>query len=343
MYGRQGENARSALIDRSPHQGSRPTGARQVGAPHLVTHEGAARPRLTVVYGGGLQFGIAYGLGVADALMSIGIPLPHVSALGVSAGAWVAACVATGTTIEVLCAIPQVRVPNPRPGVLRKIARTVFGNLRDARVSVAAVQLPALTRQVLSGASFPLADLIAASSSVPGLFAPSPVGGKWYVDGMARRGCGADRAPAADNLLVVSPLAGPMFGPVGRLMEILLMRELDRWSKATGGRAHLIRPSSEITALMRHPLDLLDQRLAAREVYPRAYEQTLRHLATRPELSAAWQVDCSGARDCPNSVELGGGPVGIRLRSRRDCCSTQVPSPATCRSSEARRRSGAVR
>lgn len=284
---RQGQNTAAALV---PAALSAPIGAndRPRTGRHLVAvPTAAARPELAVVYGGGLQFGIAYGLGVADALLSVGAPLRGVQALGISAGAWVAACMATGATIDVLGEIPQVRVPNPRPGLLRGITRSVFGTARDARVRVAAVQLPTLSRRILPGARFPLADLVAASSSVPGVFAPSPVDGKWYVDGMARRGLGADQAPAADHLLVIAPLAGPMFGPAGRLMEALQFRELDRWTQTTGGRAHLIRPSREIAGLMRHPLDLLNQKRAAREVYPRAYEQTLRLLSTQSDLLAA--------------------------------------------------------
>ena len=271
--------------------------AADVAGRHLAAvPEEPTRPPLTVVYGGGLQFGIAYGLGVADALLEVGVPLRHVDALGVSAGSWVAACLATGVTLEVLGEIPQVRVPDPRPGALRRIARAVFGSAMDARVRVAAVQLPTLRRRILSGARFPLADLVAASSSVPGVFAPSPVGRGLYIDGMARRGMGADQAPAAHHLLVVAPLAGPMFGPGGRLLELLQVQELRRWARSTGGSVHLIRPNRAIARLVRHPLDLLDQRRASREVYPMAFEQTIQLLGARPALAGLAAADWPGKR-----------------------------------------------
>jgi NTE family protein len=244
-------------------------------------------PPLTVVYSGGGVLGIAYGLGVADALAAGGVPLRDVDALGTSAGAWVASCMATGASHEVLRELLPLRVPNPRPGWLRGVARRVFGAMHDERVRVSAVQLPSMRRQILSGGRFPLADLAAASASVPGLFSPSPVGRSLYWDGVMRSPTSADLAPPARNLLVVvtAPLTGPVLGPVGLASDALLAWETHRWAKATGGSVHVVRPDKKISRLVRHPLDLIDTRLAC-EVYPMAYEQASRLLETRPALAS---------------------------------------------------------
>ncbi|WP_322768906.1 patatin-like phospholipase family protein [Frankia sp. Cr1] len=241
-------------------------------------------PPLTVVYSGGGPFGIAYGLGIAHALIAAGVPLQEVDALGTSSGAWVASCVATGVGREVLCEVPPVRVPNPIPGWIRRTARSVFGEAHDERVRIAAVGVPTLRRQILSGGRFPLADLVAASSSLPGLFPPSPVGHGLYVDGAVRSQASVDQAPAARNLLVIAPVAGPVLGAGGRIIEQLLTREMRRWTKATGGTVHLIRPDSAISRLVRHPLDLFDQR-RAHDVYPMAFAQAAQLLQTRPALA----------------------------------------------------------
>jgi predicted acylesterase/phospholipase RssA len=240
--------------------------------------------RLAAAYGGGGPFGIAYGLGVADALLDAGVPLRETESIGTSAGSWVASCLVTGTEFETLCAVPEVRVPNPTPGLLRGIATELFGDARSPLVTATAVRVPTGRRVLLSGADHPLAAIVAASSAVPWLFAPVRLGGRLFADGGVRSMVHADHALAADHLLVVAPIAGPMFGPGGRAMELMLRNELGRWQRSTGGKAHLIRPDREIASLARHPLDLFDKQRAA-AVYPLAYAQATRLLATRDGLS----------------------------------------------------------
>ena len=249
--------------------------------PFLRVHP--ERAPVTAVYGGGGPFGIAYGLGVAHALQDAGVPLQDCQAIGTSAGSWVASCLVTGVGYDELRAQAPVRVPNLRPGWLHGVARELFGQARDARVRASAVRLPTLRRELLDGAELPLSHLVAASSSVPGLFAPARVAGRLYVDGGVRSMASADLAPAADHLLVVAPIAGPMFGPGGRTMELLLGEEMRRWERRTGGRAHLIRPDTAIAALASTPLQLFD-RARALDVYPMAYAQGARLMATRPNL-----------------------------------------------------------
>ncbi len=227
------------------------------------------------------SFGIAYGLGVADGLRDAGVPLDSCEAIGTSAGAWVASLLASGIGFDVLSAQAPVRVPNVRPGWLRGVARELLGDRRDHRVRACALRLPTLRRELLLGADHPLADLVAASSSVPALFAPARVGGRVYVDGGVRSLASAQLAPAADHLLVVAPVAGPVLGPGGRLLELRLSEETRRWERRTGGRAHVIRPNAAIAALVNSPLNLFDKARAL-DVYPMAYVQALQLVASRP-------------------------------------------------------------
>ena len=93
----------------------------------------------------------------------------------------------------------------------------------------------------------------------------------------------ADQAPQAQHLLVVAPIAGPMFGRAGRVMESLLNRELRRWQRVSGGVVHLIRPNRLIAGLAKTPIDLFNNELA-KEAYPLAREQVGRLLETREAL-----------------------------------------------------------
>ena len=241
-------------------------------------------PGIAAVYGGGGPFGIAYGMGVADALLDAGVSLRTAPALGTSAGSWVAASLVTGTTFERLCALPALRVPHLAPGLLRGLATEAFGDARSPLVRAAAVRVPTGGRVLLRGDAHPLAAIVAASSAVPWLFAPVRIGRGVYADGGVRSMLHADHAVAADHLIVVAPVAGPMFGPGGRAMEMKLGAEIRRWERATGGQAHVFRPNRRIAALARHPLDLFDKERAA-AAYPLAYAQAAAAISRLPAAS----------------------------------------------------------
>ncbi|HVS66912.1 MAG TPA: patatin-like phospholipase family protein [Mycobacteriales bacterium] len=247
--------------------------------------ERPADTRLAAAFGGGGVFGTAYGLGVAHALIRAGVPLATAPTIGTSAGAWVAACLATDTDLDDLCTAPPLRVPDPTPQLLLDIASRLFGDAMVPHITATAVVLPTMRRVVLSGADYRVADLVAASSSVPGLFRPTMIGTRSYVDGGVRSLVSADLAPSAENLVVIAPIAGPMFGPAGRFMERLLRSELRRWEERTGGVAHLIRPNREIARLAHNPLQLFD-RDRARAAYTLAGEQMAKLLVERSELAA---------------------------------------------------------
>jgi predicted acylesterase/phospholipase RssA len=241
-------------------------------------------PFVTAAFGGGGPFGIAYAFGVVDELIEAGLSLEGSQLLGTSAGSWVASCLAAGTPFETLCALPPVRVPNLRPGRLQSIAEEVLGDARSPLVRASVVRLSTGRRVLLSGADFRLADLVAASSAVPTLFAPTRLLGRRYIDGGVRSFVSADQAPAAQHLLVVAPIAGPMFGRAGRVMEALLNREIGRWQAANRGVVHVIRPNTAIAGMARTPLDLFDTELA-RSIYPLARQQTRRLLDSRAALA----------------------------------------------------------
>lgn len=242
-------------------------------------------PYVTAAFGGGGPLGIAYAFGIVDELIDAGLSLEGSHLLGTSAGAWVASCLATATPFETLCALPPIRVPNLRPGYLQTLAEAVLDDGRSTLVRASAVRLSTGRRVLLSGVDHRLSDLVAASSAVPTLFPPTHLLGRRYVDGGVRSLVSADQAPAARHLLVVAPIAGPMFGRAGRVMELLLNREIGRWEHAYGGVVHLIRPNKAIAGLARSPLDLFDSDLA-RAVYPLARQQARQLLDSRDALAA---------------------------------------------------------
>ena len=231
---------------------------------------------LAVSYGGGGLFGIAYLLGVGEALVDGGVALRSAPSIGTSAGSWAAAALGLGVrwndAIDLLGAdIP--RRPDPRSGRLRAVATEIFGERRVPTMRAVVCSLPLLRRVVLPGADNPVADLVAASSAVPGLLAPHRVGGHRYVDGGVRSMVSADLADPAAQLLVIAPIAGPMFGPAGRVTEGVLKREMRAWRDHNpGGKLWLIRPNHAIAGLARRPDQLFDVDLA-KACYHLAFEQ----------------------------------------------------------------------
>lgn len=244
-----------------------PPGPALVAGPHP----------LAMVYGGGGVFGIAYDIGVAHGLASTGIPVATAPALGTSAGSWAATAIALGVPFEALAAEEPVRVPNARRGVLAARARTVFGEASHPLVSVSAVRLRNRRRHILDGGRYPLADLIAASSAVPGLLPPHRIDGRLYVDGGMWSATSVDAAAHARNVIVVAPLAGAAVGPIGLGAGLLLQRELRTWrTRHPDHRVTLIRPNRAIASLVgKGPLALFDEE-PAEAVYRLALEQGAR-------------------------------------------------------------------
>ena len=254
------------------HQHSGPGSVDLDGCPEVVSR----RHSLAMVYGGGGVFGIAYTAGVATGLVEAGIPVASAPSLGTSAGSWTAAALALGLTYDDFAGTRVPTVPNLRPGLLAQIARELFGDATHHLVSVSAVCLRTGRRHILDGGVFPLADLVAASSAVPGLLPPHRIEGRLYVDGGMWSATSVDAASEADRVIVVAPLAGHVLGPMGRTAGLLLAAELNRWrARHRDSEVIMIRPNRAIARLAgANPLGLFDPR-RARQVYPLAYAQGL--------------------------------------------------------------------
>jgi predicted acylesterase/phospholipase RssA len=255
------------------HEHSEPGNVAFDGRPALV----AAHHRLAMVYGGGGVFGIAYTAGVAAGLVDAGIPVCTAPALGTSAGSWTAAAIALGLTFDDFQAVDSPSVPTRRSGVLADIGRELFGEATHPLVAVSAVHVRSRRRHILDGGRYPLADLVAASSAVPGLLPPHRVDGRLYVDGGMWSATSVDAAAEADQVIVVAPLAGVVMGALGRTAGLLLARELHRWRvRHPESVISLIRPDRAMARVAGiHPLALFDD-VRARAVYPMAYQQGVR-------------------------------------------------------------------
>jgi NTE family protein len=241
------------------------------GVPSIVE-----RPhRLSMVYGGGGVFGISYGAGVAQGLARSGIPVASAPSLGTSAGAWVASAVMLGLTYDDFAGMQSPPLPTRQP-VLYEAALSLFGDSRHHLVAASAIHLRSRRRHILDGARYPLADLAAASSAVPGLFPPHRIEGRPFIDGGMWSATSIDAAVDAQQVIVVAPIAGRVMGPIGRTAGFLLARELQTWrNRHPGATIVVIRPNSAIARLAgRHPLALFDT-ARARQVYPLAVAQGL--------------------------------------------------------------------
>lgn len=151
---------------------------------------------------------------------------------------------------------------------------SLFGDSMHHLVAASAIHLRSRRRHILDGARYPLADLAAASSAVPGLFPPHHIEGRPYIDGGMWSATSIDAPVDAQQVIVVAPIAGRVLGPIGRTAGFLLARELQAWrNRHPGATIVVIRPNSAIARLAgRHPLALFDTD-RARQVYPLAVAQ----------------------------------------------------------------------
>lgn len=261
---------------------SLPGGSRPVGA--------SDRPALSMVYGGGGAVGIAWHIAVIDALAVAGFNVRDAPCIGTSAGSWACGAARLGIGFEEFAAFGELALPDRRPGVLEDLARQVFGSARISDAWISVVALPTMRRQLLDSRQHDLADLIAASSAVPGVFAPHAVGATHYVDGGVRSMASADAAPGADILIASLPLAGPLFGPVGRALERTGRRALSRWRDRHNGTTIVLRPGRTFAAAVgRSPGSMMDVELA-KTVYPIAYDTVSRRIERRLTEIAALEL-----------------------------------------------------
>jgi hypothetical protein len=212
---------------------------------------------------------------VAHALRHAGVAVTSTPSLGTSGGSWAAAAAFAGLAHEQLRAVTgTVSLPDYRRGRLHAAGRELFGDRREPLLSTAAVRLRDGRRTVLSGADHTIADILAASSSVPWMTIPHQVGSYRYVDGGARSWISADLAPSAERLIVIAPGVDPALGRLGVALRAHLGVEIRRWRRRCRGRVYVIRADEDLGRRVTRWRHLFDHALA-REAYDRAYASTL--------------------------------------------------------------------
>jgi len=245
------------------------------------TTEPTFERELSLVFGGGGAFGIAWHLAVLAALRDAGFPVKGAPAVGTSAGAWACAALRLDVGVEAFESVGDLAVPDLRRGVLEGVAREIFGDVSVADAKISAVSLPLLRRRMYHAHEHSVADLVAASSAVPGLFAPHYIGGVAHIDGGVRSVDSSDHASSGRLLVASMPLGGPLMGPVGRAIEASTRFGLGQWRRRHGGETFLLRPGRRLaTFIGMRPTKLFDVSLA-HEVYPIAYEQVSDYIAAR--------------------------------------------------------------
>ncbi len=241
----------------------------------LITENRSDLP--SIVFGGGGAFGIGYESGIVDTLRDRGIDLHGAHMLGTSAGSWVAGFVAADKGFDDVADMPQIKVPNYKPGYLRGYSREIFGDARDEHVNAVVFKLPgphsrSAHPRILNGADYDLADLAWASSSVPGVFYPAEIDGEYYIDGGVRSIASGDLAPRSRKLLAIAAFGAASMPPAGSMIEFKMKHELRKWRNKNNGEVIYIRPNHEISSLIRNPLDVFDFELA-KDAYWMAREQ----------------------------------------------------------------------
>lgn len=249
-----------------------------------------------IVLGGGGTFGMGVEAGYLDEFKEHGADLTNAQMIGTSAGSWVSGFVARRKTFEeVTQKVKKVKVPNKTPNYLRDIAREIFEDERASNVSAMAVRWPSKRGQLprmemLNGGDYDLADIIAASSSVPGLFPKHEIDGNLYYDGGMRSMASVNLAPKSHKLLAIAALGGNLGenirfnvgsryvspGPLGRVAGFALEKwfefEMGQWQRKHGGQVVFIRPNKEINALVGRWQDCFSV-----EVGKRAYKLARNH------------------------------------------------------------------
>lgn len=238
-------------------------------------------PTISVVYGGGGAMGIAWHVAVIDALRSLGLPVDAAPSIGTSAGSWACGAARLGLSFDEFAGFGDLDLPDRSPGLLRGLAAQIYGEARLDNVRISVTALPTMRHHLLDASRFPLPDLIAASSAVPGVFSPHEIAGRRYVDGGVRAMASAGSAAGADLLIVSLPIAGAVFGPVGRAFEQAARRAMARWRERHGGTTIVLRPGAVFASRIGvRPGNVMDVELA-KSLYPVAYDTVVRRLETR--------------------------------------------------------------
>jgi predicted acylesterase/phospholipase RssA len=219
-----------------------------VGYGRVVRHP------IVVTLGGGGAFALGYHLGLAVGLRDGGVDISTSPLMGTSGGSHAAAAIATGMTIDEISPIWKEHVDKARLlwGRAAPVAEALYGGRvvpEGSSAAGVAVRLLGWKRVVLWNAEVPLADLVAASSSIMPFTRPHKVGKRRYVDGGHRSGTSADLAPEADVQLLFAPFSLKSQGFLGRSGARRLRKETPKWEQRTSGHIIAVLPTNEMGAL----------------------------------------------------------------------------------------------
>lgn len=262
----------------------------------------------SIVLGGGGAFGIGYESGILDEFRERGAEFQDAQVLGTSAGAWVGGFIGMAKNYDdVTSKVKTIKAPNRKPGYLQELTREVFGDDRAANVSAVALQLPKKgarkPRAVkLNGGDYDLADIVAASSAVPGIFHSVQIGEHRYWDGGVRSIVSADLAPRSHTVLAIAAMTQHFMPPVGPVLELQLQRELKKWGENNGGKVVYIRPNRAIGELIHSVKDCFSIEIGKR-AYEMARHQAADLLDNRESIANVFESMCPQNQDPRGSSE----------------------------------------
>lgn len=236
------------------------------------TSRSAGNTPFAMALGGGGAYGIAFHLGVTHALLEAGIPVDRGPMVGISAGSYAGAALATGTDLEAIMEAWRwyARTREGRRARTHEITSRLFGDARDARVNGVCTAGLSPVPVLVRGSQHPLADVVAAASSPLGLAHGHRVGGRVLYDAGYYWNTGANHAPAANLLLVLAPMAAGLRRGLGAVFEARLRAEVSWWRLAHPGQAVVVRPDADV--LEAGGRDMLDVGCAT-ATYQAAYAQ----------------------------------------------------------------------
>jgi hypothetical protein len=222
--------------------------------------------------GGGGAYGIAFHLGIARALLDAGIPVDGGPMIGISAGSYAGAALATGIDLPAIADAWRHYARTRGRGRARTydVTSRLFGDSRDDRVTSVCTTGLSPVPVLVRGSEYPLADVVAAAASPLGMAHGHRVNGRLLYDAGYHWNTGANHAPEANLLLVLAPIAAGVRRGVDLLYEARLRGEVGWWRVAHGGEAVVVRPDRAVIAAGAH--NILDMSIAG-ATYRAAYAQ----------------------------------------------------------------------
>jgi predicted acylesterase/phospholipase RssA len=237
-----------------------------------LTNPNQKRP--SWVFGGGGVAGVAIIGAYLDRFRDHGIIEKTDLMLGTSAGSIAAGLVAAELGYDDIADMQQTKWPNRKRGYLESVTGELFGDMTAPNVQGMVWRVGSLAGRrpgpvKMSAREVPLRKVTAASSSVPGIFAPQKIGPDWFVDGGVRSLMSGDLAPESDlNLLIaIAPIGKNVMPRVGSVLEARQRRGVKMWRQIHGGESLFISPPPEATKYITG-LDSIFSHETAKQIYP---------------------------------------------------------------------------